>query len=297
VGVCCRRFTIMRLSPGGEIGRRKGLKILFAARRVRVQVPPRAPSCLLPMTDPPFSAYDEIAAMYHALWADWYLPAALPALEKLFFSNVSAGSRILDVCCGSGHVTKELVRRGYRVTGIDSSAELIALARRDLPGVDLQMQDATVLDLESRYDAAISTFDSLNHILTVEDLGKVLVGVHRVLEPGGLFIFDMNLEEAYSADLRQWVVRVSEQEVTMVRGLYDYSAKKATTELIWFFRNGPGNCWRQRRSFVQERCYEKAEILHTLGGAGFRHIDVVEARDAGMKAELGFGRIFVSACA
>jgi hypothetical protein len=34
-------------SPGGEIGRRKGLKILFAARRVRVQVPPRAPELLL----------------------------------------------------------------------------------------------------------------------------------------------------------------------------------------------------------------------------------------------------------
>jgi ubiquinone/menaquinone biosynthesis C-methylase UbiE len=249
------------------------------------------------MTDAPSSAYDEIAGMYHALWADWYLPAALPALEKLFFSQMPTGARILDVCCGSGHVTKELVRRGYRVTGIDASAKLIALARRDLPEVDLRVQDARTLCLESQYDAAISTFDSLNHILTVDDLCRVLAGVHRALEPGGLFVFDMNLEEAYSADLRQWIVRVRDEEVTMVRGLYDEVTKQAMTELIWFVRAGRDNCWQQHRSAVEERCYEQSEILRVLEGAGFRQVEVTRAMDAGMKAELGFGRIFVCAYA
>ena len=245
--------------------------------------------------DPLSSAYDDVAGMYHTLWADWYLPAAKPALETLFFSQVPAGRRILDVCCGSGHVTKELVRRGYQVTGIDSSAELIALARRNLPGIDLRVQDARALRLESRYDAAISTFDSLNHMLTADDLCRVLVGVHRALEPGGLFLFDMNLEEAYSADLRQWVVRVRNEEVTMVRGLYEELTKKATTELIWFVRAGVDNCWRQHRTEVEERCYEEPEILRALNSARFRDIEVTQATDVGMKAELALGRIFVSA--
>jgi len=245
--------------------------------------------------DPLSSAYDEIAGMYHALWADWYLPAAKPALEKVFFAQVPAGQRILDVCCGSGHVTKELVRRGYQVTGIDASAELIELARRNLPGVDLRVQDARTLRLESRYDAALSTFDSLNHMLTSDDLCRVLVGVHRALEPGGLFVFDMNLQEAYSADVRQWVVRVSDEEVTMVRGLYDERTQKATTELIWFVRAGVGNCWRQHHSAVEERCYEPPEIVRALNSAGFRRIEVMQATDLGMKAELALGRIFVSA--
>ncbi len=242
-----------------------------------------------------FSAYDEIAGMYHSLWADWYLPAALPALEKLFFSSVRAGARVLDVCCGSGHVTRELVRREYRVTGIDSSAELIAIARTELPGIDLWVQDARALHLEHRYDAALSTFDSLNHLMSLEDLGEVFAGVHRALEPGGLFVFDMNLEQAYSADLRQWMVHVSDEAVEMMRGTYDFAARKASTELIWFVRTGAGNCWRQRRSIVEQRCYEKPEILHALGAAGFRHIDATSARDAGVNAELGFGRIFVTA--
>ncbi len=175
------------------------------------------------MIDSSFSAYDEIAGMYHALWADWYLPAALPALEKLFFSRVAPGRRVLDVCCGSGHVTQELVRRGYCVTGFDSSAELIAIARAELPGVDLQVQDARTLQIERRFDAAISTFDSLNHMMSLEDLGQVFVRVHGALEPGALFVFDMNLEQAYSADLRQWMVDVSDEAVKMMRGTYDFS--------------------------------------------------------------------------
>jgi len=91
------------------------------------------------------SPYDAVAGMYHALWNHLYLPAAMPALERLLFSRVPAGGRVLDLCCGSGHVTRELVGRGYRVTGVDSSAGLIALATRDLPGVDFQVQDAREL--------------------------------------------------------------------------------------------------------------------------------------------------------
>ena len=69
----------------------------------------------------PDSSYDEIAVMYHALWATSYLPAAEPALEKLFFARLVPPAHVLDVCCGSGHVTSTLVKRGYRVTGVDVS--------------------------------------------------------------------------------------------------------------------------------------------------------------------------------
>ncbi len=111
--------------------------------------------------------------MYHSLWADWYLPAARPALENLFFSRVPAGARVLDLCCGSGHVTKELIARGYRVTGVDNSTQLIALAQRELPQAQFFVQDVTCLDVEGPFDAVLSTFDSLNHIL---DLAALFAG-------------------------------------------------------------------------------------------------------------------------
>ncbi len=238
------------------------------------------------------SSYDSVAGMYHALWADWYLPAALPALDRLLFAKLPTGSRVLDLCCGSGHVTKELVARGYCVTGVDNSAELIALARRELPKVDFRIQDVTELCLESRYDAVLSTFDSLNHILSLDALRKAFACVHRVIERGGRFVFDMNLEEAYSMDLREWAVDVQERSVGMVRGKYDAASKRALTELIWFVKPGADNLWQQHRSVVEQRCYPLEDILIALNEAGFREVEAIAARDAGIKSDLGFGRMF-----
>src|SRR5947199_7654567 len=137
------------------------------------------------------SPYDPIAEMYHTLWADWYLPAALPALERLFFQEVPIGAKVVDVCCGSGHVTGELIRRGYQVTGIDGSAGLIEIARREWPEVDWRVQDVRRIMVEKRaYTGALSTFDSLNHLSSVGDLVEVFDGVRSALEPGGLFVFD-----------------------------------------------------------------------------------------------------------
>jgi SAM-dependent methyltransferase len=242
------------------------------------------------------SSYDEIAGMYHRLWADWYLPAAMPALERLFFRHVPAGAQVLDLCCGSGHVTKELVARGYQVTGVDVSARLIEKARQVLPGVDFRVQDARNLQLENHFDAILSTFDSLNHLLTLEDLGRVFSAVRSVLRPSGLFLFDMNLEEAYSADLHEWAVTVDDTNVTLVRGVYDSSAQTAATELIWFTRDTSAeNTWRQHRSVVEERCYPESDILLNLRNAGFSNVESASAVNAGMHSNLGFGRCFFSA--
>ncbi len=281
-------------SPGGETGRRKGLKILFAARRVRVQVPPRAPKPFVEVEQPGRSSYDEIAEMYHTLWANWYLPASLPALERLFFSRLAAGSRVLDLCCGSGHVTRELVERAYNVTGVDASSALIAIARRELPQADFRVQDARALKLNARFDGALSTFDSLNHILSLDELRRVFRGVRAALVAEGLLVFDMNLEEAYSHDLRHWTVEAAENSVGLMRGSYDFATKLANTELIWFVETSD-RLWRRNRSTVQQRCYSQAEISLALEDTGFHGIEVIPATEAGMRTDLGFGRIFLVA--
>jgi SAM-dependent methyltransferase len=242
------------------------------------------------------SSYDPIAEMYHKLWADWYLPAALPALDRLFFSRVPAAEKVLDVCCGSGHVTRELIRRGYSVTAVDASAELIAIARRDWPGVDWRVQDARQIDVgQSGYAAALSTFDSLNHLANADDLESVFESVHRALEPGGLFVFDMNLEEAFLSDHRRWTAEVTPEYVSLVRGFYDEASKIARTELIWFVPGESPDSWRQHRSVVEQRSFPEREIRSRLGRSGFRQIEITSAAEAGMGADLGYGRIFISA--
>lgn len=245
---------------------------------------------------PSTSPYDSIAGMYHALWFDWYLPAAMPALEKLFFSRVPAAAHVLDVCCGSGHITKELVKRGYHVIGVDESADLIALAQQQLPGTEFHVQNICSMSLESRVDAALSTFDSLNHILTLEALEAAFGHIHAVLKPGGVFMFDMNLHEAYTIDLRQWSVDIHDNSVGMVRGQYDPVERRARTELMWFSRSlTDHNCWQQRHSIVEQQCYPREDVLRALSAAGFNSITAFMATDLGVDPDLGYGRMFVTA--
>lgn len=243
----------------------------------------------------PSSAFDPVAEMYYTLWNDWYLSSALPALDSMFFSRIAPGSSVLDVCCGCGHVTKEVVRRGFRVTGVDASSGLLAIARRELPDVDWRMEDVRHMNLEQRYAGALCTFDSLNHLLSLEDLESAFASVHRSLVPGGQFSFDMNLDEAYRTGPQHWVVENKETTVSLIRGNYDADTKYVTTDLTWFVREPEGDLWRRYHSVIRQRSYSQNEILNAITGAGFSDIEAIPAEEAGMKDGLGIGRLFVSA--
>ena len=192
-------------------------------------------------------------------------------------------------------MTKELVRRGYRVTGVDASAGLIAIAKREMPEVDWRVQDVRQLGIQGGYEAALCTFDSLNHLTNPADLTLAFQSIRAALEPGGRFCFDMNLDEAYQMDKQQWVVEVHDARVSMIRGTYDGETSLVETELLWFLREPDSDLWRQQRSRVQQRSYRQEEILQALSEAGFRKLEAIAGEDAGVTNGMGIGRLFVTA--
>ncbi len=263
------------------------------------------------------SPYDDIAELYHRAWDDWYLPAVYPALERLFFSELANGARLLDACCGSGHVTRELVHRGFNVTGLDSSAALIAHAREELQEATFVVADVRDFSFTNLFDGALSTFDSLNHLLTYNDLCAAFRCVRLALRPGAPFFFDMNLEEAYELDLGEWMKYEREGCLGFTRGIYSRATHRARTEIVWFElqsapikrdragiapapkhnRQGPDSLWRRRDVVVEEQCYTVEEIGEALRSAGFRRIDRFSAPEAGVSHSIGYGRIFIRAFA
>jgi hypothetical protein len=65
---------------------------------------------------------------------------------------------------------------------------------------------------------------------------------------------------------------------------------------MWFSRSATDrDCWRQKHTIVEQRCYEREDILSALANAGFRDIQASMAVDLGVDPDLGFGRMFVSA--
>src|ERR1051325_3517154 len=109
--------------------------------------------------------YDDFAWFYNRYWNEEFHSLAFPLLERIWLSRIPPRSRILDICCGTGFLAGLLSSRGYTVTGIDASATMIQYARENVPAAEFRVCDATQFRLPRNFDAAVSTFDSLNHIL------------------------------------------------------------------------------------------------------------------------------------
>src|ERR1043166_3636591 len=111
------------------------------------------------------AAYDDFAWFYNRYWNEEFHGAAFPILERIWLERLPPRANVLDICCGTGYLAGLLTGRGCRVTGIDVSAEMISYARGNVPGAEFHVADVTTFEPRGSFDAAVSTFDSLNHII------------------------------------------------------------------------------------------------------------------------------------
>src|SRR3974390_2519613 len=91
---------------------------------------------------PASTGYNGFAWYYDQYWGDEYYAQAFGILEQLLLNELPSGARILDVGCGTGHLSKRLFDRGYLVTGIDISEDMLEYARLKLPQAEFQKADA-----------------------------------------------------------------------------------------------------------------------------------------------------------
>ncbi|ABW31357.1 class I SAM-dependent methyltransferase [Acaryochloris marina] len=144
-----------------------------------------------------YSDYDPWAWLYNRSEAHLALQGLMPLLDKLLFPHLPENGQILDVCCGTGQVSKQLIQQGYQVTGLDGSEKMLHYARENAPQGKFLLDDARSFTLPSTFDAAISTDSSLNHIMSLDELQQVFQNVYAALKQGGRFLFDLGLENRY----------------------------------------------------------------------------------------------------
>ena len=114
------------------------------------------------------------------------------------------GERILDLGCGTGHLTGKIAEAGADVVGVDRSPEMIVQAREQYPALRFEVMDARELQLEGPFDAVFSNA-TLHWIHEPE---RVIAGVARLLKPGGRFVAEFggkgNTGELLRAVERIW---------------------------------------------------------------------------------------------
>ncbi len=226
------------------------------------------------MTDPQYSRlpeyYDEVMqSVPYGFWIRYVLQLA---------ARYKCQPRsILDLACGTGSLSIRLAQMGYDVEGADLSAGMIAQARRraEAAGLDLRLevQDAASLQMGRTYDLVISLYDSLNYITDEQALQACFQAVYHHLNPGGLFIFDMNTAYAFAEGLFDQRGRGHDRVL-----LYDwrsrYDAQTGICEVDCTFRvrpapELPAEEFQERHI---ERAYPIADLKAWLEQAGFDRV-------------------------
>lgn len=223
-----------------------------------------------------YDAYDPIATIYNRHWG-YFADRIYPVLNRLVLRDIPSGCVVLDLCCGTGQLAAVLSEKGYAVTGVDGSAGMIEIARKNAPGVEFLVQDARELSLDQRFAAVFSTFDSLNHVMSLDDLELVFRNVHSVLDNGGWFEFDLNMEEGYLQRWRGSFGIVEDDLVCVARSSRDEKERIGRMDLTVFESEGTG--WKREDVSLLQRWYREPDITERLQRAGFGEVRTFACKD------------------
>lgn len=143
-------------------------------------------------------AYNEFAYFYDELNGEAdYDRLFQQVLDQLRAHGIEDGI-VVDLGCGTGELTLMLAQAGYDMIGVDRSPEMLAVFRDKAQQLELEdkilllNQDLLELDLYGTIRAAVSTFDTYNHIGPYPQFDAAIGKAAFFMEKGGVFLFDLN---------------------------------------------------------------------------------------------------------
>lgn len=208
---------------------------------------------------------------------------------------------LLELGCGTGSVTQLLAKKGYDMIGVDSSPEMlqIAVEKRDGggPGVSdilYLLQDMRGFELYGTVRGVICVCDSLNYITDPGDLRQVFSLVNNYLDPGGIFVFDLNTAYKYGEILGDCTIAEDRKEASFIwENEYDPHEKLNVCQLAIFLREEDGRYLKREETHCQ-KAYALEEVKGLLEEAGMEFVAAYDAftrRPPGRESE----RIYVIA--
>ena len=222
-------------------------------------------------------SYSFLAGCYDGLTYDVDYSAWADYIEKHFRKHPLPGNTVLDLACGTGSLTRELALRGYEMIGVDRSLEMLAQAAEKNRGVSpvepiFLCQSMEKLDLYGTVAACVCCLDSVNYVTDPKKLAKAFQRVHLFLEPGGLFLFDVNTPEKLEGLDGQVFLDERSDIYCVWRTEFSRRGRICSYFMDIFQLDAETGQWDRGEELHRERAYTVAELTELLAEAGFRDI-------------------------
>jgi len=243
------------------------------------------------------ATYGGFAYLYDALMANAPYQEWAAYIDKVLTQYLGQNREshiVLDLACGTGNITLPLAKMGYDMIGVDISPDMLAQAQAkaadDSQKILFLSQDMRELDLYGTVDAAICVCDGINYILNEAELEEIFKRIRMFLNPGGVFIFDMNTEYKFKE----------------VLGDKSFAAKTKTAEYEWDnYYHADTGINEYRVTFVtgvgepfievhHQRAYPADIICSLLQKSGFHTIDVRDGYSDSLPGDECIRAVFIA---
>jgi len=188
---------------------------------------------------------------------------------------------VLDLGCGTGSLTELLAEKGYDMIGADCSEDMLEIAgeKKEKSGHDILylLQDMREFELYGTVRAVVSICDSMNYIMSEEELLQVFLLVNNYLDPEGIFIFDMNTLYKYRELLGDATIAENREACSFIWENTWYEEERANEYDLTIFEKEKSGLFRKYTETHVQRAYEIETVKRLIQEAGMEFVAVYDA--------------------
>ena len=223
-------------------------------------------------------AYTSFAQVYDLFMDNVPYEAWGEYLYQLFKEYGIEDGLLLDLGCGTGKLTCILADKGYDMIGVDYSYEMLDIAKNESEESILYLlQDMREFELYGTVRGIYSACDCVNYILDEDELRSVFELANNYLDPGGIFVFDMNTPYKYRELLADNTIAENREEGSFIwENYYDEDEQINEYDLTLYIKEEDGRFQRFEETHYQ-RCYELETIRRLLEEAGLEFVAMYDA--------------------
>ena len=226
-------------------------------------------------------AYHALAVSYDRLTNDVDYEATVAFYNEILKREGLHPRTAVDLACGTGSVTAILARQGLDVIGVDLSEEMLTVAMEKVMDMEhpprFICQSLQELYLPRGVDLAVCALDSMDYVTDPRDCEEAIRRVYKALNPGGIFIFDVNTPEKLRAMDGQVFLDEDDDVYCIWRGEFDEETNICSYGMDLFQRKG--ELWERSFEEHREYAYSREQLTSYLKKAGFTHIRVYADRE------------------